>query len=91
MLSEEAEKYLNRMFKPVSNDDRLLRVYNRNMAEKAVWKAENEMGEKAVRCYCESCENSDHDDGTLMCEMYGKDLRDCVIRNDFIRFLFNRE
>lgn len=53
MRSKEAETYLNRCYK----GGRKIKEYNRDMADKAVEIAEEEMKEKAIRAHRFLCPN----------------------------------
>lgn len=46
MRSERAKKYLNRVYKPMSNIQRRVKIYDRNMVEKAIEFAEQDTEER---------------------------------------------
>lgn len=57
MLSERAKIYLNRCFKP-RNCQNQLKAYSRDMVEKAVSLAEDELLERAAKVYSLTCERN---------------------------------
>lgn len=55
----KSEKYLNHIFKPMSQIQNKVKAYDRDMVNKAIELAEQEaeerMREKAVKAYCDEC------------------------------------
>lgn len=74
MKSKEAETYLNRCYK----GGRKIKEYNRDMADKAVEIAEEEMKDKAVQSFCKT-----------VCGGSNQDCESCTLIKSFVGFIIN--
>jgi hypothetical protein len=80
----KSEKYLNRIFKPMSPIQNKVKAYDRDMVNKVIKIAEQEAEErmraKAIKAYCQSCH------GTAVGEcLIG--TKNCGALRDFIQNL----
>ncbi len=82
MLSERAKIYLNRCFKP-RNCQNKLKAYSRDMVEKAVSLAEDELLERAAKVYSLTCEMNNLD----KCLEGGPCTTKCILVVNFINQL----
>lgn len=86
MLSERAKIYLNRYFKPYKHE-RQLKAYSRDVVERAVSLAENELLERAAKIYSLSCERNNLEE----CLDGGPCTTKCILVVNFINRLKGKD
>ena len=84
----KSEKYLNRIFKPMSPIQNKVKAYDRDMVNKAIKIAEQEaeerMRKKAIEAYCQDC-------GCRVENECGIESNSCIAFRTFIQKLNENE